>query len=176
VYAEWDGGTEVENVRVNSQSNIASSHFGNGILTFTTDHIFQLPEGYSLYISGPPNTPKSSIYPLTGIYEADWAPYSFTMNWKFTEENQTVVFGAGEPFCFIFPIQRNLIETFEVEKKQLDENKDLEDKFKMWSESRRAFNDDPSRSITDWQKHYFKGLYPDGSKCPFDHKTKIKLE
>lgn len=175
VYAEWNGGMGLDGVRVHSPSGAASSHFGNGILTFSIDYLFKLPEGYSLYITGPTNNPKRAITPLTGIYEADWAPYSFTMNWKFTETHQTVVFEEKEPFCFIFPVQRSLIESFSIEHKLLDEDVKLKEDYRMWRDSRNAFNSDPNRSNTEWQKHYFRGTYPDGTKCPFDHKTKLKL-
>lgn len=176
VCAEWNGGPNVDDIRVMSPSGVATSHFGNGVLTFTVDYLFSLPEGYSLYITGPTNSPKKGIMPLTGIYEADWAPYSFTMNWKFIDAHQTVVFEENEPFCFVFPIQRNLIESFTLEHRQLDENQDLYDQYSVWGKERNAFNANTNRPESDWQKHYFKGIYPDGTKCPYDHKTKLKLD
>lgn len=176
VYAEWDGGSGVDSVRTNSKTGIAASHFGNGILTFSVDYIFRLPEGYSLYISGPPNSPRYGISPLTGIYEADWAPYTFTMNWKFTMSNQTVVFHEDEPFCFIFPIKRDLVEHFSIDYKSIEDDASLKEHYERWSKERDTFNNDPNRTVDQWQKHYFKGLYPDGSKCPYDHKIKLKLE
>lgn len=173
VYAEWDGGDLVESVRTQGP---AASHFGRGILTFFVDYIFRLPEGYSLYITGEPNNPKYGITPLTGIYEADWAPYSFTMNWQFTMAHQTVVFEENEPFCFIFPIKRDLIEQFRIEYKSIEDDPQLKEHYNNWADKRDTFNNDPNRTIDQWQKHYFRGLYPDGKKCPFDHKTKLKLD
>jgi hypothetical protein len=175
-YAEWDGGSSIESVRVLSPSGGVSSHFGYGVLTFTVDCLFRLPEGYSLYITGLPNHLKDGIMPLTGIYEADWAPYSFTMNWKFTEARRTVVFEENEPFCFFFPVQRNLIESFVVETKEIGDDPVLKEQYKQWSKERGQFNASPDRKAQDWQKHYFKGEYPDGSKCPFDHKTKLNIK
>ena len=35
-------------------------------------------------VTGPFNQPKDAIQPLTAIVETDWAPFTFTMNWKFT--------------------------------------------------------------------------------------------
>jgi hypothetical protein len=176
VYAQWDGSDNVESVKVRSTSVLAKSHFGQGILTFNIDRLISLPEGYSLYITGPPNHPKEGIYPLTGVYEADWAPYSFTMNWKFTEAGTIVVFEENEPFCFVFPIRRNLIESFVVETKSLNDNPELKKQYKDWARERQSFNNKQGRKSEDWQKHYAKGEYPNGTKCPYDHMTKIKLE
>ena len=176
IYAEWDGGSGIDSVRTHSKTGIAASHFGNGILTFSIDYIFRLPEGYSLYISGPPNSPKYGISPLTGIYEADWAPYTFTMNWKFTQSHQTVAFREDDPICFVFPIKRDLIESFTIDYKSLEDDPLLKDHYTKWSSERDTFNNNPTRMPDQWQKHYFKGTYPDGTKCPFDHKIKLKLE
>ena len=125
---------------------------------------------------GPPNTVKRAIVPLSGIYEADWAPYSFTMNWKFTETEHTVTFEEDEPFCFFFPIHRDMIADFKIEFKSVDEDQDLKEKYSTWAGMRTDFNND-ERNSNKWQKHYFRGVYPDGSKCPFhNHKTKLNLD
>ena len=42
---------------------------------------------------------KDGIYPLTGVIETDWSPYTFTMNWRFTRRNHRVHFDAGEPYA-----------------------------------------------------------------------------
>lgn len=175
IYAQWDGGVSIESLVVKSKCSAASSHFGHGILTFSTFHLFRLPEGYNLFISGPPNNPKKGITPLTGIYEADWSAYPFTMNWMFTEVDQTVVFERDEPFCFIFPIQRSLIESFDLEVKSINDNEALKQQYQEWSDSRSEFNKQHHNDY-EWQKHYFKGIYFDGSKCPIDHKTKLNLK
>lgn len=177
ISAIWHGGKQVESVEIlNSGQGIAGSHFGNGVLTFHVDHIFKISPGYSLYITGSPNSPKKNIVPLTGIYEADWAPYSFTMNWKFTEMNKIVTFDKNDPFCFIFPIERDLIESFTVERKHIQEDEQLNTHFTMWGKSRSNFIADTDRDASTWQKEYFRGVYPDGQKCPFaNHKTKLNI-
>jgi len=176
VCAEWNGTNALDAIKIHSSSHMVGSHFGNGILTFNTDYLFKLPEGYSLYITGPPNNSKNNIVPLTGIYEADWAPYSFTMNWRFTEANRHVIFEKNEPFCFIFPVQRNLIESFTLETKSLSDEPELSKHYFDWGYKRDEFNKNPDRKPEHWQKQYFRGEYPDGSKCPYDHKTKLNLK
>lgn len=177
VSAYWEGGNDISSIKIRQDENHnAHSHFGNGILTFTVDRIFRLPENYSLYIMGPPNTAKRAIVPLSGIYESDWAPYSFTMNWKFTEPEHTVTFEEDEPFCFFFPIHRDLIENFKIEHKSIKEDPVLHEQLNYWSNIRNEFINRTDRKPEEWQKHYFKGVYPDGSKCPFhNHKTKLRL-
>ena len=64
---------------------------------------------------GPINRPKDGIAALSGIIETDWAPYTFTMNWIFTQPEVDVHFEKGEPFCHIFPVQRGLLASVEPE-------------------------------------------------------------
>ncbi len=56
------------------------------------------------------NAGNNGIYALSGIVEADWAPYRFSMNWLFTRANTPVRFERGEPFCHVFPVRRGLLE------------------------------------------------------------------
>lgn len=178
VSAIWNGGISIDSVKVIDGQNIASSHFGNGILTFRTEHLFKLSDGYNLYITGEPNNDKADIVPLSGVYEADWAPYTFTMNWKFTAANKVVTFDVNESFCFIFPVERELIESFKLEVKTLlDTDEEYRKYHRMWGRKRDEFIHNKESKKDDWQKHYFRGLYPDDSKCPIaNHKTKLILD
>jgi hypothetical protein len=176
IVASWSGDTSInkESVKVyeNSQG-LAVSHFGHGILTFSLPFLVKLDPGYSLYITGAPNHHIKGIQPCTGIFEADWAPYSFTMNWRFTHANQPVVFTPNDPICFFFPVPRNIVNETETKFSTLNEqDDDYKKQYKQFLDARDNFNveDYPD----GWQKHYFQGLYPDGTKCPFDHKTKLK--
>ena len=113
--AEWDGGMGVEAVTVQGATPDASiqadSHFGSGVLTFTVGALFRTEPGWDLLVTGPFNRPKDAIQPLTGIVETDWAPFSFTMNWKFTRKFAPVAFERDEPFCMIFPIRAACAQT-----------------------------------------------------------------
>ena len=175
----WDGGQAYDSVKILSGPPSVSSIFGSGIVTFNINYLISLPENYNLFIGGIPNSFKPDIQALTAIYEADWAPYTFTMNWKITKPNEIINFNKGEPVCFFFPIPRNLIEEFDINMDVLSNNSDLNKKFNEFNESRNNFInnlhliDNPTDG---WQKHYFQGKYPDGSKCPFDHKTKLNLK
>ena len=67
------------------------SAFGEGVLTFHINGLFRTPPGWNLWVGGSPNSPKDGIYPLTGVIETDWSPYTFTMNWRFTRRTTACI-------------------------------------------------------------------------------------
>ena len=89
-------------------------------------------------VRGPANNPKDGIIALDGIIETDWAPSTFTMNWRFTRAC-TVEFVRGEPICLFFPIQRKIIEVFDGEVIMLEANPELGRNFRQWAASRDRF-------------------------------------
>lgn len=177
IKAIWTGGSRIEDIDIfHDGEGIAASAFGHGVLTFHILHVIKLPPQYNLHISGAPNIVKRGIVPLTGIYEADWAPFSFTMNWKFTEPDMEVRFPPEEPICFFFPVQRNLIERFDFAIEDIREAPALAEEHRIWNAGRTAFLKDLDKQDGSWQKHYFQGRLPSGGACPVDdHKTKLKL-
>jgi hypothetical protein len=155
------------------------SHFGSGILTFHVPCLIQSEPGYELWVSGSPNRPKHGIYPLTGVVETDWSPFTFTMNWRFTQPGE-VVFDEGEPYCFFFPIERRVLPAVEPEFRRLSEAAKLAAEFDAWQQARRNFNQDltveGSKAREDgWQRTYFQGATPSGEKAPEDHRTRLRL-
>jgi hypothetical protein len=182
--AEWLGGAHPDAVRVTPDAGStapAIGHFGGGTLTFHVPCLFRTEPGFDLMVQGPINAPKDAIAPLTGIIETDWAPYTFTMNWRFTRAKQKVRFKRGEPFCHIFPIRRGDIERFDPNCSELSEHPELEDEMEAWKESRGALIEslkEPGASARDsWQRLYFRGLDPKGQKVPaVEHRTRLKLK
>ena len=170
----WNGNIEKESIEIIEGENTASSVFGNGILTFHIHYLIKTPDQYNLYITGAPNHFIANVWPLTGIYEADWAPYSFTMNWRILRPGG-VEFLPSDPICFFFPIRRNDINNFELEHKMLNENLELKEQYEAFHKSRSEFNKS-NRENVKWQKHYFQGKYPDNTKCPVNHQIKLKLK
>ena len=182
VLAYWNGGNTLNDIYLCPEdTQIASSVFMHGILTFHLDFLVRTPENYSLYISGAPNHFIKGARPMTGFFESNWAQYSFTMNWQL-EPNTRVIFRKTDPICFFFPIQRSTyLEDFELVEESLDsQEKDYIDRFRYFEESRDSFIDKKYRNEVgrdDWQKYYFRGHFPDGSKCPYsNHQTKVKLK
>jgi len=138
-HAVWDGGEGLDAIRVTGapgQLPSAISHFGHGVLTFHVPVIFRTEPGWDLMVSGPTNAPKDAIAPLSGVVETDWAPFSFTMNWRFTRSAQRVGFAAGEPFCHIYPVQRGVLEEVTPTILPLSAAPDLARRHREWSQSR----------------------------------------
>jgi hypothetical protein len=184
VVAHWNGGDGIDAVTVRPTTTetpvLASSHFGYGVLTFQVTALFRTEPGYDLLATGPFNQPKDSIQPLTGIIETDWAPFTFTMNWKFTRKNVPVAFARDEPICMIFPIPRGLIETVEPEILPIESDPEVHEAHKIWSQSRQAFNEGlkvpgSEAQAQRWQKDYFQGTTRFGTP-PVDHRTKLRAK
>jgi len=132
-----------------------------------------------LLASGPFNSPKDGIYPLTGITESNWLPYPFTMNWQMTRPG-TVRFEKNEPLCMLFPVPHAALETVEPEILDLDDNPDLKAQTMAWKQRRDEFMKkfyakDPMTLKEAWQRFYFIGKMPDGSS-PQRHVHKLRLD
>jgi len=156
------------------------SLFGQGVLTFHVQGLFRTPPRWNMWIGGPPNSFKDGIQALTGLVETDWSPYTFTMNWRFTRPDQWIEFQEGEPICFFFPIPRGYLERVEPRFAPFEEKPDLSEEFAAWSRSRDAFQAEVARNPPElpadkWQKNYYRGMRPDGSKAIPDHQAKLRL-
>jgi len=181
--ASWDGGAGLNAISIQEcgtgEPLLASSHFGSGVLTFSIPGLFRTDPEFDLIVTGPFNSFKDGIQPVTGVVEADWLPFTFTMNWKFTRAGHAVAFERDEPFCMIFPVQRGVLETVEPEIRSLQSDPQLQRAYATFAESRKTFNDElqkPSSQarVQGWQKDYFVGKTPSAS-APDSHRTKLKL-
>jgi Family of unknown function (DUF6065) len=180
--AVWNGGASRDSVRVRPSYHTlppAISHFGEGTLTFHVPCLFRTEPGFDLVVAGPINRPKDAIAPLSGIVETDWAPFTFTMNWKFTRKDTPVRFERGEPFCHIFPINRGDIEQIEPELRLLSEAPELRRQFEQWTQTRGEFITDLNKpgspaQAEGWQKHYYRGLDADAQPGG-EHRTRLRL-
>jgi hypothetical protein len=183
--AVWNGNQDLAAINIRfedpNQQPFAISHFGHGTLTFHIPCLFRTDPGWDLMAQGPINRPKDGIAALSGIIETDWAPYTFTMNWIFTQPEVDMNFEKGEPFCHIFPVQRGLLAAVEPEIKQLSSEPELERQYQAWNESRKNFNaalqqPGSSAQAERWQKMYYRGLSPDGTPAGIEeHITRLRL-
>lgn len=179
----WDGGGSVDALRLEWRSGEppfpAISHFGDGIITWHLPFLFRTPPGWNLLVRGPANLPKPGISALEGVVESDWAVATFTMNWKLTAVDQPVAFEAGEPVCQLIPQRRGDLEAFAPEIRDIGSSPELEASFSAWSASRSRFlgelNEPDSEAVRrKWQKDYFHGAAPDGTRGPA-HQTRLRL-
>ena len=183
--ARWLGGAGTDQVDIKlapgTRAEIAPvSIFGQGILTFHIAGLFRTPPGWNLWVGGSPNRPKEWIYPLTGVVETDWAPYTFTMNWRFTRRFRSVRFEENEPICFFFPVQRGYLDEITPTLVPMESDPELFEKFRAWSKSRDEFHAQMTRTTpqvgTDkWQKHYYRGVDTADRPGAVDHQTKVRL-
>ncbi len=140
--AKWNGRENIEAIKIKFQgqeSQLISSHFGHGVLTFTLGYLFRTSKSHNLWIKGPTNCPKDGIAPLEGLIETDWAPFSFTMNWKFTRSRHKIQFDEGEPICRILPYPRHYVRKFEPKIQSIHQNAKLFGQYDQWRQSRAAF-------------------------------------
>ena len=182
---EWNGGMAVEDVVVRADPGALEHEapvalFGLGTFTIHVQGLFRTPAGWNLFAGGPPNSVKDGVAPLAGIIETDWAPYTFTMNWRLTRANHPVRFEPDEAIAHIFPIERGAVENIAPSIVPIDDDPGLKASFEAWSHSRDGFQkrmrEHPPEKPTDkWQKLYYRGLMP-GEQCPFaDHQTKLRV-
>lgn len=175
--AEWDGGVHPNSVKITLLDgfNAPEGYFGEGTMTWHPGYMFKTEYPYGLYVTGAPNYPKPNVIPLSGIVETHWLPFTFTMNWRFTQPGKFSM-EIGEPFCQIFPVDMNVFDGLEAEIRTLHEPeaKELHDKYWDWNLSRYEFlhgQKTGKYGPESWQRNYFQGTYPpDGTKCPI-HKT-----
>ena len=184
VHARWNGSAGAEAIELEHDARTPEhlrpvSLFGQGVLTFHIAGIFRTPPGWNLWVGGSPNHAKDGIAPLGGIVETDWAPFTFTMNWRFTRADHWVRFDAGEPIAFFFPVGRGAVEEFAPRFAPLADNPTLLAQFEDWNRARSTFHATvaaapPTDPSDHWQKHYYRGT--DAAGCPgaADHQTKLR--
>lgn len=187
VEIEWNGGPRIEDLTVRALQPLADgrpisdfcrSHFSNGIVTFHTDYVFRSEDEWDLLATGPFNSPKQDVYPLTGIIETNWLPYPFTMNWQVMKPGR-VVFEKDEPFCFIFPVKKQAVLDCQPEIHDIGEDPDLMRQHNAFAGSRsefmKRFNaNDPAALKNPWLKYYFRGRHPDGASVE-NHLSKLRV-
>jgi hypothetical protein len=181
--AKWNGKEDVNAIQIKfngQESSLISSHFGHGILTFTLGYLFRTTKSHNLWVKGPTNCPKDGIAPLEGLIETDWAPFSFTMNWKFTRPRHKVRFEEGEPICRILPYPRHYIRKFDPQIQSISRNAKLYNQYVEWRKTRATFIDDLKDAKSDaakakWQRTYMKGQNQTGNTFA-GHQTKIQMK
>lgn len=178
--AVWNGAASHEN-SIHFQfsderyKTMISSHFGHGIFTFSLPWLFRTSPDLGLMVRGATNTLKFNAQPLDAFVETFWAPYTFTMNWKIIVPQVPIFFKKGDPVCQLIPYPVALLEQVHCRKGDPAEIPEVIAQHNAWSESRKAFNARQDRGPKEWQKTYYGGRYPDGTKTPH-HWTSVRLE
>lgn len=148
IEAVWNGGGMPKDVQ--ASEGIAEGHFGSGILTFFPGFIFRCPVGWDVLVTGPTNSVKRGITPLTGVIEYDSGLHTWSMNWKFTEENRVVRWEKGEAYCQFWPVKRGTLENVDICVQSLPEQHRAA--HLAWCEKRVSDN---GKGL-DWSREYYK--------------------
>lgn len=181
VTASWNGKLGVADISVScAHPYQAVSNFANGILTFDVGYLFRTPPGFHLMVTGPSNSFKDGIAPMTGIVETDWVPYTFTMNYRFTRPGE-VHWQAGEPYAQICVVQAAIQETVQPMIRRLEEDPQLADNLAEWRARRIQMRDRIAVGDLDalrdpWDKDYFMGRYANGKLTSAEHTRKLRLK
>lgn len=167
--ATWSGNLHAEeqikfNFYPESEEEVAflnhngiSSHFGNGIITFSgLNFIIRTTKDHNLFIKCPTNRFKHGAYALEAIIETDWIPYTFTLNVKLTKANETLTFEKDEPLACIFPIPRGYLESFDAIECLGDENSDFNKQHMNWANKREELKTQNIKNKN--HSFYTKGL------------------
>lgn len=172
--ATWSGKIDNHGIKIEYDADpgqravTALSHFGNGILTFVLPWLFRTAPGFGLLVRGLPNCVKDNAYPLEGIVETDWSPYTFTVNWKIIRPGVPVRFGQGDPVCMILPFRLDMLEQFDCTFEPYESAPpDIQRGLYDFAHKRAAGNATAPDGSYETQRDYFTGRYPDGTTARY---------
>jgi hypothetical protein len=179
----WGGKNGLESLKIlpldkSREPIFASSMFGYGILTLSIPFLFRMPPLNNLMVRGPANFFKDGAAPLEGLVEADWTPYTFTMNWKITRALKPIRFAAGEAICMLTPIPRGALNQFRGEIRNLQSEPELLAGYTTWHQQRVAREKERIESAAQERRgvqgHYIRGQGYLG-EAGSGHQTKLAL-
>lgn len=180
--AVWDGGSGLEAIKFSFKDEELGpnrgqirSHFGSGILTFSLPWLFRTSPGYGIWVHGASNAPKDGIVALEGLVETDWAPYTFTMNWKIMRRKEQVWFKKGEPIAMVTPFPLAMLEDVKPRFANITDDPALLEEYRAFVQSRsQGLKDLFGKGTPFWEKSYMKGTRPDGSQHG-EHRSRFVL-
>jgi hypothetical protein len=120
--AIWNGGPNPGDtiVTVNEAEStphvqIASSHFGSGIVTVQNRFNFRTAPGVNLMVLDPPNYFNFNLANLFAVIETDNLRRDFTFNLKIVRAGIPVEVKRGDILSAIIPVPRYFVDDFELE-------------------------------------------------------------
>ena len=108
---------------------------------------------------------------MSGIVETYWLPFTFTLNWRFTQPG-TASIRKGDVVAQIFPVNVHLFDDMEAEIRSLSDDPEFEDAYWNWNLSRHKFIKQKTRPPEVWQRNYFRGVHPHTGEKEETHRTK----
>lgn len=180
--ATWSGSDAIDAVtfefseKPERYSRQIASIFGLGIVSFSLPWLFRTSPGVGLIVRGPTNWFKPECLPLDGYVESDWAPYTFTMNWRIMKRKTGIYFQKGDPICMLQPYPLDMLEETEARVAPIESDPELQREFEAWTAHRKA----QSRAVSEGEEpkfrlDYLRGVKPEGERIP-THRTQLKLD
>jgi hypothetical protein len=182
IKATWDGAPKPRGLTIeygdepDRYRQEITSTFGLGILSFAIPWLFRTSPGYGLIVRGPTNFPKLHLTALDGLVETDWAPFTFTMNWKINTSRIPVMFEKGEPICMIIPYPLDLPEQVKPRIVKAQSNPELMNDLAIWVKARKE--QEAHNRVSTAKKFgldYMRGQRPNGEPAP-KHRTALNLQ
>jgi Family of unknown function (DUF6065)/2OG-Fe(II) oxygenase superfamily len=101
------------------------------------------------------------------------------MNWQMLRPGR-ILFEEGEPYCFFFPIKKQALVDCQPEIRRIFDDPELSRQHDAFRDSReefmKRFRAGESAAIKQaWQRHYFVGRHPDGTRVE-EHMNKLRLK
>lgn len=181
VVVRWNGKSELSDISVFCDRPYqVVSNFKRGVITFDVSYIFRTPPGYHLLVTGPSNSFKDGVAPMTAVIETDWLPYTFTFNYQLTRPGE-FRWQSGEPYAQLCVVQAGLQETVQPLIRNLAENPELAADHEAWVRRRsdlraRQAAGDREAWKEAWGRDYFLGRYADGRTAEAPHTIKLCLK
>ena len=110
------------------------------------------------------------------------------MNWKITRPNHRIRFEKGEPYCFLFPVRRGLLEEIEPALRRVGDDPPTERQLDYAARMRhflknvRAMKAKEGEDVEvlnakalNFQGWYMKGRLPDDSGAFDEHQKRLVL-
>ena len=150
--AIWNGQPETSGVSIRPRGNVAAerlpvSIFGQGVLTFHIQGLFQTPPGWNLWVGGSPNYLKDGIQPLTGVVETDWSPYHLHGQLAVHPPQPSYQLqGWASRSAFSFRSSAVCWRGSTPRYAPLEANAELANQFCSWTRSRDAFQEEMRRN------------------------------
>jgi len=120
--AIWNGGPDPSDTRIkidlsnsDSELQLVSSHFGNGIITIQNRFSFRTAPGINLMVLDPPNYFRENLQNLFASVETDNLRRDFTFNLKIIRSGKKVKVRRGDIISAVIPIPRYFVDDFSIE-------------------------------------------------------------
>ena len=128
-------------------------------------------------MTGPVNTAKDGIAPLSAVVETDWLPYSFSMSWRFTRPDHRVRLRGGRALLQLLPFRAATWEPSARSCATSAKHRRWSGRPREWAGARdratRPPGDEAAADPARGHGRYREG--PSGPDAVPDHETRLRL-